>query len=171
MKTDQLEELRRELPPFKERIFLGETTLEVEKKDLLMTLKHLKKKGYEVLMDLTGVDYLEPEKRTKVIYWLHNPKNYERVRVIVFVTRESSLPSVTEIWQGANWYERELYDMFGILFENHPDLKRILMPDDWKGHPLLKDFPLTEESVTFKNDVHPKIPSKIIDVRRDQKNY
>lgn len=146
--------------------FLGETTVEIKKEQLIEILTFLKNGGYEVLMDLTAVDYV---KRTKIVYWLHNPNNFERVRVILFIDREEKIPSATSIWEGANWYERELYDMFGVHFDGHPDLKRILMPDDWKGHPLLRDYPLTEEPVEFKHGVMPKIPSEIINIRRKQK--
>lgn len=141
----------------------GETTLEVAKENLKNVLAFLKTGGgYEVLMDLTGVDYLVPTKRTKVVYWLHNPQNYYRLRIIIFVERGEKLPSVTDLWEGANWYERELYDLFGVDFEGHPDLKRILMPDDWVGHPLRRDYALTEEPVEFKHGVKPKVPSQII---------
>ena len=139
----------------------GEVTLEVSKEKLKQVLSFLRP-TYEVLMDLTGVDYLVPTKRTKVVYWLHNPVNLERIRVIVYAARNESLPTVIDLWEGANWYERELYDLFGIRFDGHPDLTRILMPDDWTGHPLLKDYALTEESVEFKHGVKPKVPSQII---------
>lgn len=143
--------------------FLGETTLEVSKENLVIVLKLLKdEKGFEVLMDLTGVDYLQPTKRTKVVYWLHHPGNYQRVRIVVYAAREEELPSVVSIWEGANWYERELYDLFGVHFSGHPALTRILMPDDWKGHPLRRDYALTEEVVEFKYGVKPKVPSQII---------
>jgi len=149
-----------------ELLFMGETTLEVAKDNLKAILGFLKKNadggGFEVLMDLTGVDYLEPTKRTKVVYWLHNPENYERIRIVIFAARGESLPTVTDLWEGADWFERELYDLFGIGFDGHPDLKRILMPDDWVGHPLLRDYALTEEPVEFKHGVKPKVPSQII---------
>ncbi|MBS4167695.1 NADH-quinone oxidoreductase subunit C [Parachlamydia sp. AcF125] len=141
--------------------FLGETTIEV-KKEALIAVLGLLKRDFEVLMDLTAVDYVNPSSYTKVVYWLHNPKNMERIRIVVFVGREESLPSVTGLWEGASWYERELFDLFGVHFEGHPDLKRILMPDDWKGHPLRRDYPLTEQPVQFKHGVEPKIPSQII---------
>lgn len=152
--------------------FLGETTLEVRKNNLREVLGFFKQEqGYETLMDLTGVDYLEPEKRTKVIYWLHNPTNLQRVRVIVYAARDEVIPSVTDIWEGADWYERELFDLFGVRFDGHPDLKRILMPDDWKGHPLRRDYALTEEPVEFKHGVKPKVPSEIIpNVKKERKN-
>jgi NADH-quinone oxidoreductase subunit C len=157
-----------------ENTLLGQTTLEVRKQDLKQTLLYLKQEvnpGYEVLMDLTGVDYLLPEKHTDIIYVLHNPTNFERLILIVKLKREEPLPSVTDIWEGADWYERELYDLFGVVIEGHPDMKRILMPDDWKGHPLQKDYSLTEEPVQFKHGVKPRVPSKIISyVQLNQKN-
>ena len=145
--------------------FCGQHTLQVRKENLIDVLRFLKQTpdpGYEVLMDLTGVDYLEPNPHTKVVYWLHNPTNMERIRISVHAFRDEELPSVTNIWGGANWYERELFDLFGIRFAGHPDLKRILMPDDWNGHPLRKDYALTEEPVEFKHGVKPKVPSEII---------
>lgn len=145
-----------------ENYFMGETTLEVKKDLLKNILAFLKDAGYAVLMDLTAVDYLVPTIRTKIIYWLHNPTNLERLRIILFIVRHEPIPSVTDLWEGADWYERELYDMFGVHFEGHPDLKRILMPDDWKGHPMCRDYSLTEEPVEFKHGVKPKVPSQII---------
>lgn len=160
MKTSEVIE---KLPyPF---TLVGEDSIEVKNDDLKRMLSYLQQKpgpAFEVLMDLTGVDYLEPIKGTKVVYWLHNPTNFSRIRVATFVERNGTLPTVTELWAGANWYERELFDLFGVHFAGHPDLKRILMPDEWKGHPLQKDYALTEEPVEFKFGVKPKVPSEII---------
>lgn len=142
--------------------FRDETTLEVHKSALQTALSLLKAIGFSVLMDLTGVDYLEPIPQTKIVYWLHNPTTLARIRIILFVKRDETIPSATALWEGANWYERELFDLFGVQFEGHPDMKRILMPDDWKGHPLRRDYALTEEPVQFKHGVEPKVPSEII---------
>lgn len=146
---------------FDEVYFLGETTWVVASSSLKRILSDLKL-TYEVLMDLTAIDYLTPHKKTKIVYWLHNPSNFDRLRIAVWVERNETLPSVIDLWEGAAWYECELYDLFGIHFEGHSDLKRLLMPDDWQGHPLRKDYALTEESVEFKHNVKPKIPSEII---------
>lgn len=155
-----------------ETSFLGQLTIEIAKENLISVLSSLKNElhfSYRTLMDLTAVDYINPEIKTKIVYWLHNPDTYKRLRLIITVKREESVPTVTKLWEGASWYERELFDLFGIHFEGHPDLKRILMPDDWKGHPLRRDYPLTEEPVEFKHGVKPKVPSEIINLKPNQK--
>ncbi|MGZ3732254.1 MAG: NADH-quinone oxidoreductase subunit C [Parachlamydiaceae bacterium] len=148
-----------------EIICCNEITLEVEQnsiKDILTYLKTTPEPGYDVLIDLTAVDYLEPKKHTKVLYFLYNPILRTRLCIAFNAQRLSKVPSITDLWEGANWYEREIYDLFGLQFEGHPCLSRILMPDDWEGHPLLRDYALTEEPVQFKHGVQPKVPSQII---------
>lgn len=168
MKTIEAIQHLKEIFPtaiLQETDFLNQITLEVDAgrlKEILSFLKQVPGPGYEVLMDLTGVDFLHPHKRTQVIYWLHNPTNLERIRITVFVHRDASLPTVTDLWEGANWYECELFDFFGVRFDGHPHLTRLLMPDNWEGHPLRRDYPLTEEPVQFKHHVKPKVPSQII---------
>lgn len=139
--------------------FCGEITLEIKKEALKECLSFVKLDGYAVLMDLTAVDYVE---KTKVVYWLHNPENFKRLRVVVYVARATDLPSVVDLWAGADWYEREVFDLFGVIFTDHPNLQRILLPEGWVGHPLQKEYALTEESVEFKHSVQPKIPSQVI---------
>lgn len=145
-----------------EIVFHGETTLKVTKNHVKEILTYLKSVGYAILTDLSAVDYIVPKPEIRVFYWLQNPENYDRIRIFVPVGRDEKLPTVVDLWEGANWYERELFDLFGVRFEGHPDLTRLLMPNDWVGHPLLKDYPLTEESVQFKFGVQPKVPSQII---------
>lgn len=150
--------------------FRGETTVEIKKDaihEVLAFLKNPREAGFEALIDLTAADYLEPKKATRVVYWLQNPTSMERLRIAVWVEREERLSSVVDLWEGADWYERELYDLFGIHFDGHPNLCRILMPDDWHGHPLRKDHALTEEPVEFKHGIKPKVPSHIINYAKE----
>jgi NADH-quinone oxidoreductase subunit C len=112
------------------------------------------------LADVTAVDYLEynPEggppgqgrtPRFDVVYHLYSLPLNHRVRLKVAVEEDESVETVMGIWPAANWAERETYDLYGITFSGHPDLTRILMPDDWQGHPLRKDYPLIEEEIEF----------------------
>lgn len=138
--------------------FRGDTWLYIKKEYLLAVCYLLRDDPdlqYLYISDVMGIDWLpkweagEKAKRFEVVYNLYSPKHFSRLFLKVEVEEEESLPSVTEVWEGANWPEREVFDMFGIRFENHPHLKRILMPDDWVGHPLRKDYPLGGERIPF----------------------
>lgn len=98
----------------------------------------------EYLVDVTAVDYPSREKRFEVVYVLHSFQTNERVRLKIYVAENEKVPSVTSVWPTANWLEREVYDMFGIEFSGHPNLTRILLPEGWKGHPLRKDYGITQ---------------------------
>jgi len=96
------------------------------------------------LSTVTAVDRYPQEPRFEVVYHLHSVERNKRVRLKCRLRGEDPIvESVTPVWRGADWYEREVFDMFGIRFLGHPDLRRILMPDDWEGHPLRKDYPVT----------------------------
>ena len=99
---------------------------------------------FDLLADLTGADRgPEEEPRFEVNYHLFSTKRYHRVRLKVLLNQEDvHVQSVTGVWRTANWHERETFDLFGVVFDGHPDLRRILLPDDWQGHALRKDFPL-----------------------------
>ena len=92
---------------------------------------------------ITGVDWWPTEPRFEVIYLLHSYKTRARVRLSVRCGEDQEIDSVCGVWRGANWYEREVFDLFGIRFRGHPNLERIMMPPDWEGHPLRKDYPVT----------------------------
>ena len=116
-------------------------------------IKSLLEEGYEMMMDLTAVDWFrKKEPRFEVVINLLSLSKNLRKTIKVQVPDENlTIPSITDIYPGANFYEREVFDMFGIVFENHPDLTRILMPDDWIGHPLRKDYGSGRIPVQFKN--------------------
>jgi NADH-quinone oxidoreductase subunit C len=142
--------------------FRDELTIIVKKEGIVPICQFLRddpKLSYNFLSDLCGVDYLERKPRFDVVYNLYSIEKNHRVRLKVRVDEGEIVPSVTSVWSGANWHEREVFDMFGIRFDGHPDLRRILMPDDWEGHPLRKDFPLTQEEVMFNynKDKPPRI--------------
>ena len=124
--------------------FRGEVTVTVKKEDIVEICRFLKAElSYNLLTDVTAVDYLGKEPRFMVVYNLYSIPNKDRLRVKAPVAEEDcSIDTVSVVWQTANWLEREAYDLFGIIFKNHPDLRRILMTDDWVGHPLRKDYPL-----------------------------
>ena len=111
---------------------------------------------FRLVSDILGVDLLdfEREPRFEVIYSLYSLSSHRRIVVKAQVDEdEPEIDSVSDVWLAAEWAEREIYDMFGISFNNHPDMRRILMPDDWIGHPLRKDFPLGGEEVEFSHNV------------------
>lgn len=128
--------------------FRDEQTIVVKPENLVAVCTYLKNKlQYSYLETVTAVDWLERVPRFDVVYQLLSiqHQSFVRLKVRVGERREQhpSVPSVTGVWPGANWYEREVYDLFGIIFTGHPKLERILMPADWTTHPLRKDYPLS----------------------------
>jgi NADH-quinone oxidoreductase subunit C len=125
--------------------FRGEVTVTVKKDAIIDILSFLKQSlQYNLLTDLTAIDYLgKKEERFMMVYLLYSIPNKDRLRVKTPVTEaDCKIPTASTVWKTANWLEREVYDLFGITFNGHPDLRRILMADDWVGHPLRKDYPL-----------------------------
>jgi NADH-quinone oxidoreductase subunit C len=130
------------LPPFR-----GQTRLAVPIRLLFDLLQVAKEKhGFDLLVDITCVDYLHyrgAKDRFGLVYLLANTETNQRLTVRCFVNDpEPSVPSVVGLWEGANWLEREVWDMFGVGFTGHPDLRRILLPEEFAAHPLRKDYPL-----------------------------
>lgn len=101
--------------------------------------------SFNMLTDLTAVDWPKREKRFDVILNLYSFRKNERLRLKAHVGENEPIASATPVWPAANWLEREAYDMFGIIFEGHPDLRRILLPDEWQGYPLRKDYDILKQ--------------------------
>ncbi|WP_353684746.1 NADH-quinone oxidoreductase subunit C [Thermodesulfovibrio sp. 3907-1M] len=124
--------------------FRGQVSVTVKREKIKEILRYLKEEqGFNHIQDLCGVDLYPAEPRFEVVYNLYSicRRLHLRIKVKIY-EKEPEIESVTELWSGANWHERECFDMFGIRFTGHPDLRRILMPEDWDGHPLRKDYPL-----------------------------
>lgn len=145
--------------------FRGETTVVVARERIVDALAFLRDRPmprFAFLTDLTALDRLPEEPRFEIVYLLMALDPPARVRLKARVGGDApEIESATALWPAADWLEREVYDFFGIRFRGHPNLTRILMPDDWEGYPLRKDFPLVEEPVEFVGRV-PKPPSQII---------
>jgi NADH-quinone oxidoreductase subunit C len=127
-------------------IAYGELTIEVEPSQIAKVLHFLHDDGecrFVCFIDICGADYPEREKRFDVVYHLLSPYKNQRIRVKVRTDEETPVPSVISVFPAADWYEREAFDLYGVLFTGHPDLRRILTDYGFSGHPLRKDFPLT----------------------------
>ena len=139
-----------------EGLLAGDRWVTVAREHIRETLQALQGEGYRGYGFITCVDHLAtpdrpaPAERFEMVYQLRRLDTYEEIRVRVFVPEsDATVPSVHDIFRPANWDERETWDLFGIRFEGHPDLTRILMPDDWAGHPLRRDYPVGGEPVDF----------------------
>ena len=121
---------------------IDQPTVVVSREELARFARHLKQaEGYVMFNDVLAVDWFPSRPRFELIYQVVHPDKLQRFRFKSFVAEDQPMPSLVSVWAGANWPEREAYDLFGIVFEGHPDLTRIYLPDDWEGHPLRKDYP------------------------------
>ena len=125
--------------------FRGDLTVQVKRSDIVPVCRFLRDDpalSFDMIIDLCGVDMYRPDGRFEVIYNLYSLKNKKYMRLKVRVDEEDPIvDTVTGVWSGANWHERETYDMFGIKFKGHPDLRRMYMPEEYEYFPLRKDFP------------------------------
>lgn len=124
--------------------YLGQHFLVIRADATIPVIQHLKNEGFDFLADLTAVDYPKRDLRFELIYVLARFGGSERIRVKTQIADGAIPASVTGIYPGANWLEREVFDMFGIRFDGHPDMRRILLPDEWQGFPLRKEYGITE---------------------------
>ncbi|MCU0246077.1 MAG: NADH-quinone oxidoreductase subunit C [Bryobacter sp.] len=135
-------------------VFRGETTLYIEPSQIVTVCEFLKQgHGFDRLSSVTCVDWHPMEPRFEVVYHLHATARHERLRLKVKLAGEAAeIDSVFSVWRSADWYEREVFDLFGVQFRNHPNLKRILLPEGWQGHPLRKDFPVHGYKYSYQNE-------------------
>lgn len=144
---ETIERLEKVVPGLKTSEFRGQTRVTAPVESLLDVLRTLKESsGFDMLADITCVDYLEygdAKDRFGLVYVLTSTQTNERIIVRTYVNDpEPTAPSAVGLWEGANWMEREVWDMFGIRFADHPDLRRVLLPEEFTAHPLRKDYPL-----------------------------
>lgn len=150
--NEVLAEIAEAVPSAAFDVSTGQDVVRVDREDLVQLVAACKERGLDTFIDLCAVDYLRrPPHRFEVVVNLLSMSPPLRLRILVGVPgSEPTVPSITGQFPGANFYEREAYDLFGLIFEGHPDLTRILLPDDWEGHPLRKEHPVGAVPVQFK---------------------
>jgi NADH/F420H2 dehydrogenase subunit C len=134
------------------KIAIDGLVLYVNPLQLLPVSRHLRDAGFGRLTAVTGVDFWPRVPRFEVVYFLHSLKHNSRLRMAVRLNEDEIVESLCAVWRSANWYEREVFDLFGISFRNHPNLERIMMPADWEGHPLRKDYPVHGHKYSYQDE-------------------
>ncbi|WP_265519505.1 NADH-quinone oxidoreductase subunit C [Nitratireductor luteus] len=155
-------------------IACGELTLLVDAGDIVDVLNFLKSDvqcQFISFIDISGVDYPSRDKRFEVVYHLLSPRQNQRIRVKISTDEETPVPSVVDVFPGADWFEREVYDLYGVLFTGHPDLRRLLTDYGFEGHPLRKDFPLTGfVEVRYDGDAR-RVVYEPVELRQEFRNF
>jgi NADH-quinone oxidoreductase subunit C len=152
----------------------GELTITVEPSDIISTLTFLKRDvqcQFVSIIDVAGADYPARAKRFDVVYHLLSPRQNQRIRVKVRTDEDTPVPSVCEVFPGADWFEREAYDLYGILFSGHPDLRRILTDYGFEGHPLRKDFPTTGFVEVRYDDEAKRVVYEPVELKQEFRNF
>ena len=156
------------------RIVVGELTLFAERDHVVRLLRFLRDDqqcNFETLIDICGVDYPERSDRFEVVYHLLSMRMNHRIRVRIRTDEEAPVPSATAIWPAANWFEREAFDMYGIQFADHPDLRRILTDYGFEGYPLRKDFPLTGNYEVRYDDLEKRVVYEPVQLTQEYRNF
>jgi len=152
----------------------GELTLQVEPGDLIEVLTFLKTDvqcQFVSFIDLSGADYPARDRRFDVVYHLLSPRQNLRIRVKLMADEDMLVPSATAVYPGADWFEREAYDLYGILFSGHPDLRRLLTDYGFEGHPLRKDFPLTGFVEVRYDDEAKRVLYEPVELKQEFRNF
>ena len=152
----------------------SELTIEINENDLIEVIQFLKSNErckFRQLIDIAGVDYPDSEKRFQLVYLLLSHENNIRIKVSTQFQLNQIINSITKIFPSANWMEREVFDMYGIKFKNHPDLRRILTDYGFKGHPLRKDFPLTGFNEVRYSEKEKKVIYEPVKLEQNYRNF
>ncbi len=155
-------------------VAFGELSLSATPENLIDLLTFLRDDvscAFVNLIDISGVDYPERELRFDSVYHLMSPRQNQRIRVKVAVGEDQTIPSATAVYPGADWFEREAYDMYGILYSGHPDLRRILTDYGFEGHPLRKDFPTTGYVEVRYDDEAKRVVYEPVALRQEFRNF
>ena len=158
----------------KSEIKFNQLFIDINVEDLSSTILFLKtneKCRFKQLIDITAVDYIEKEKRFKIVYLLLSHENNLRIIINVNIEVDITVPSITKIFPSANWMEREVFDMYGISFKDHPDLRRILTDYGFKGYPLRKDFPLTGHTEVRYSEDKKKVISEPVKLNQEYRDF
>ena len=156
------------------KVNFGQLLIEIDIENLYSTILYLKtedKCRFKQLVDITAVDYPEKEKRFKIVYLLLSHENNLRVAINLNINEKTHVPSITKIFPSANWMEREVFDMYGVSFKDHPDLRRILTDYGFEGYPLRKDFPLTGHTEVRYSEEHKKVVSESVKLDQEYRNF
>ena len=156
------------------KVNFGQLFIEIDIEALYSTILYLKtnnKCRFKQLIDITAVDYPEKEKRFKLVYLLLSHENNLRIIININIDEKTHAPSITKIFPSANWMEREVFDMYGISFKDHPDLRRILTDYGFKGYPLRKDFPLTGHTEVRYSEEHKKVIYEPVKLDQEYRHF
>jgi NADH-quinone oxidoreductase subunit C len=150
----------------------GELSINAKRDDIIVILQHLRDiEGFTSFVDVCGVDYPERKERFEVVYHLLSMSHNTRVRIKVTTDEDTPVASASALWPAADWFEREAFDMFGILFSDHPDLRRILTDYGFHGHPLRKDFPLTGYTEVRYDETQKRVIYEPVKLVQEYRNF
>ena len=155
-------------------INFGQLFIDVEVENLISTILFLKtneKCKFKQLIDITAVDYPQKENRFKIVYLLLSHENNLRIIINLYISEKIKIPSLTKIFPSSNWMEREVFDMYGIFFKDHPNLKRILTDYGFEGYPLRKDFPVTGHTEVRYSEEKKKVVSEPVKLDQAYRNF
>ena len=156
------------------QVAYGELTMRVTPAEIVHLTRALRddpRLAFECLIDICGVDYPSREKRFDVVYHFLSPTQNARIRLKAATDEETPVPSATDVFPGADWFEREAYDLYGILFTGHPDLRRLLTDYGFEGHPLRKDFPLTGFVEVRYDDEAKRVVYEPVELKQEFRNF